>query len=151
MSTAKIIYTHTDEAPALATYSLLPIVQAFTRAAGIVVETRDISLAGRILASFPESLTPERRQADDLAELGELAKTPDANIIKLPEHQRVDSAAERGHQGAAAAGLRRARLSRRSAERRREDRSRPGTPRCSGARSIRCCVKATPIGVSRRR
>jgi isocitrate dehydrogenase len=84
MSTAKIIYTHTDEAPALATYSLLPIVQAFTRAAGVVVETRDISLAGRILANFPESLTPDRRQPDDLAELGKLAKTPDANIIKLP-------------------------------------------------------------------
>jgi isocitrate dehydrogenase len=84
MSTAKIIYTHTDEAPALATYSLLPIVQAFTRAAGILVETRDISLAGRILASFPDGLTPERRQSDDLAELGALAKTPDANIIKLP-------------------------------------------------------------------
>ena len=84
MSTAKIIYTHTDEAPALATYSLLPIVQAFTRAAGIIVETRDISLAGRILAAFPEHLTSERRQSDDLAELGQLAKTPDANIIKLP-------------------------------------------------------------------
>ena len=84
MSTAKIIYTHTDEAPALASYSLLPIVKAFTRAAGIVVETRDISLAGRILAAFPEQLTPERRQPDDLAELGELAKTPEANIIKLP-------------------------------------------------------------------
>jgi isocitrate dehydrogenase len=84
MNTAKIIYTHTDEAPALATYSLLPIVQAFTRAAGILVETRDISLAGRILASFPDGLTPERRQSDDLAELGALAKTPDANIIKLP-------------------------------------------------------------------
>jgi isocitrate dehydrogenase len=84
MSTGKILYTYTDEAPALATYSLLPIVQAFTRAAGIVVETRDISLAGRILASFPESLPPERRQPDDLAELGELATTPDANIIKLP-------------------------------------------------------------------
>jgi len=84
MSTAKIIYTHTDEAPALATYSLLPIIQAFTRAAGIVVETRDISLAGRILANFPEHLPADRRQADDLAELGELAKTPEANIIKLP-------------------------------------------------------------------
>ena len=84
MTTAKIIYTYTDEAPALATYSLLPIVQAFTRAAGIVVETRDISLAGRILANFPESLTAERRQSDDLAELGALAKTPHANIIKLP-------------------------------------------------------------------
>src|SRR5215218_4719765 len=84
MSTAKIIYTHTDEAPALATYSLLPIIQAFTSAAGISVETRDISLAGRILASFPERLPADRRQADDLAELGELAKTPEANIIKLP-------------------------------------------------------------------
>jgi len=84
MSTAKIIYTHTDEAPALATYSLLPIIQAFTRAAGVVVETRDISLAGRILAGFPEHLPADRRQSDDLAELGELAKTPEANIIKLP-------------------------------------------------------------------
>jgi isocitrate dehydrogenase len=84
MSTAKIIYTYTDEAPALATFSLLPIVQAFTRAAGVVVETRDISLAGRILATFPDYLPAERRRPDDLAELGELAKTPEANIIKLP-------------------------------------------------------------------
>ena len=84
MSTAKIIYTKTDEAPALATYSFLPIVKAFTSAAGISVETRDISLAARILASFPELLTAEQRQPDALAELGELAKTPDANIIKLP-------------------------------------------------------------------
>ena len=80
----KIIYTLTDEAPALATYSLLPIVQAFTRAADVAVETRDISLAGRILANFPDSLQPAQRVSDDLAELGELAKTPDANIIKLP-------------------------------------------------------------------
>jgi isocitrate dehydrogenase len=79
-----IIYTKTDEAPALATYSLLPIVEAFTKAAGVRVETRDISLAGRILANFPESLTESQRQADHLAELGELAKTPQANIIKLP-------------------------------------------------------------------
>jgi isocitrate dehydrogenase len=84
MSTAKIIFTHTDEAPALATYSFLPIVTAFTRAAAVIVETRDISLAGRILASFPERLAPAQRQADDLAELGALAKTPAANIIKLP-------------------------------------------------------------------
>jgi isocitrate dehydrogenase len=84
MSTAKIIYTKTDEAPALATYSLLPIVKAFTDSAGIAVETRDISLAGRILASFPENLSVEQRQNDALAELGDLAKTPDANIIKLP-------------------------------------------------------------------
>jgi isocitrate dehydrogenase len=81
---AKIIYTYTDEAPALATYSLLPIVQAFTRAAGVVVETRDISLAGRVLAAFPDRLPAARRQSDDLAELGALAKRPDANIIKLP-------------------------------------------------------------------
>jgi isocitrate dehydrogenase len=80
----KIIYTLTDEAPMLATYSLLPIVQAFTRSAGVAVETRDISLAGRIVANFPDVLQPAQRQADDLAELGELAKTPDANIIKLP-------------------------------------------------------------------
>jgi len=84
MSTAKIIYTKTDEAPALATYSLLPIVKAFTDSADIVVETRDISLAGRILATFPENLSNEQRQSDALAELGDLAKTPDANIIKLP-------------------------------------------------------------------
>ncbi len=80
----KILYTLTDEAPALATWSLLPIVQAFTRAAGITVETRDISLAGRVLAAFPDALQPAQRVNDDLAELGELAKTPEANIIKLP-------------------------------------------------------------------
>src|SRR3954454_8994462 len=84
MSTAKIIYTHTDEAPALATYSLLPIVQAFTKSAGIVVETRDISLAGRILAQFPEKLSEGQRVADHLAELGALTLKPEANIIKLP-------------------------------------------------------------------
>ena len=84
MPKAQILYTKTDEAPALATCSPLPIVQAFTRAAGFAVETRDISLAGRILAAFPEELTDAQRQPDDLAELGEIAKTPDANIIKLP-------------------------------------------------------------------
>ncbi len=84
MSTAKIIYTRTDEAPALATYSFLPIVKAFTDAAGIDVETRDISLAGRIIANFPDTLTGQQRQSDALAELGKLAKTPEANIIKLP-------------------------------------------------------------------
>ncbi len=84
MSNAKIIYTRTDEAPALATYSLLPIVKAFTDAAGIIVETRDISLAGRILANFSDVLPEDQRRSDALAELGELAKTPAANIIKLP-------------------------------------------------------------------
>src|ERR1700728_625925 len=80
----KIIYTYTDEAPALATESLLPIVSAFAAAADVEVETRDISLAGRILAQFPDLLTPEQFTADALTELGELAKTPEANIIKLP-------------------------------------------------------------------
>jgi len=80
----KIIYTKTDEAPMLATYSFLPIINAFSKAAGVAVELRDISLAGRILAVFPDSLTPEQKQADALSELGELAKTPEANIIKLP-------------------------------------------------------------------
>lgn len=84
MSTSKIFYTITDEAPALATQSFLPIVQAFTKAADIAIETRDISLASRILTNFPDNLTDEQKQADALAELGELAKTPDANIIKLP-------------------------------------------------------------------
>src|SRR5947209_7005741 len=79
----KIIYTHTDEAPALATRSLLPIVQAYATAAGIQLELRDISLAGRILAQFPDRLDSEQRIPDVLSELGELLQTPDANVIKL--------------------------------------------------------------------
>ncbi|MGB1352753.1 MAG: NADP-dependent isocitrate dehydrogenase [Glaciecola sp.] len=84
MTTSNIIYTITDEAPAIATYSLLPIVEAFASAANVDVETRDISLAARIIAHFPEYLTAEQQVGDHLAELGELAKTPQANIIKLP-------------------------------------------------------------------
>lgn len=84
MTDSTIIYTHTDEAPALATYSFLPVIQAYASTAGVNVETRDISLAGRIIASFPEYLEEGQRIADALAELGELAKTPGANIIKLP-------------------------------------------------------------------
>jgi isocitrate dehydrogenase len=84
MGNATIIYTLTDEAPALATYSLLPIVQAFAKAADCNVTTRDISLAGRILANFPDNLAPAQRQNDDLTELGRIATTPEANIIKLP-------------------------------------------------------------------
>ena len=82
--TSKIIWTKVDEAPALATYSLLPIVQAFTSAAGVAVETRDISLAGRIIANFPENLTASQKLNDDLSWLGDLTLTPEANIIKLP-------------------------------------------------------------------
>ena len=81
---SKIIYTHTDEAPALATYSFLPIIQAFAKAAGIAVETRDISLAGRVLSAFPEDLQPSQRIDDALAELGDMTLQADANIIKLP-------------------------------------------------------------------
>ena len=133
MPRAQILYTKTDEAPALATASLLPIVQAFTKAAGISVETRDISLAGRVLASFPEHLSPAQRQPDDLAELGEIAKTPDANIIKLPNisasvPQLLAAITELQQQGYAGAGLPGG-----AAERRREEPSRPSTPRCSEA------------------
>ncbi len=82
--TAKIVYTKTDEAPALATRSFLPIVQSFTKSSGIRIEIKDISLAARILAAFPDFLTEDQKVADALAELGELAKQPEANIIKLP-------------------------------------------------------------------
>ncbi|HUF73780.1 MAG TPA: NADP-dependent isocitrate dehydrogenase [Gammaproteobacteria bacterium] len=104
MPKPRIIYTQTDEAPALATCSLLPIIQAFAAPAGITIETRDISLAGRIIAQFPDRLTPDQRQADDLAELGELAKRPEANIIKLPNisasvPQLNDAIAELKRQG----------------------------------------------------
>ncbi|NNF41797.1 MAG: NADP-dependent isocitrate dehydrogenase [Phycisphaerales bacterium] len=84
MSNPTIIYTHTDEAPALATYAFLPVIKAFAAGTGLTVETRDISLAGRIIANFPDRLTPEQRIGDALAELGSLAQTPAANIIKLP-------------------------------------------------------------------
>ncbi|MFZ9756270.1 MAG: NADP-dependent isocitrate dehydrogenase, partial [Bacteroidia bacterium] len=84
MASKSIIYTLTDEAPALATYSFLPIVEAFAKRANISIETRDISLSGRILSQFPEYLLPQQRIADDLAELGQLATQPEANIIKLP-------------------------------------------------------------------
>ncbi|MFP6795830.1 MAG: NADP-dependent isocitrate dehydrogenase [Pseudomonadales bacterium] len=101
----KIIYTQTDEAPRLATFSLLPIIKAFTDAAGVDVETRDISLAGRILAAFPDSLRAEQRINDDLAELGQLTQRPDANIIKLPNisasipqmHEAIDELQGKGY------------------------------------------------------
>src|SRR5882672_10689652 len=80
----RIIYTHTDEAPALATYSFYPIIKTFAESCGVEVETRDISLSGRIISSFPEKLTPAQRIPDALAELGQLATRPEANIIKLP-------------------------------------------------------------------
>ena len=84
MTTSKIIWTKIDEAPALATHSLLPVVRAFTKGCGVEVETRDISLTGRVIANFPGNLTDEQKIPDHLTQLGELAKTPEANIIKLP-------------------------------------------------------------------
>jgi len=83
-NTPDIIYTKVDEAPELASASLLPIIQSFAEAAGVSVGTKDISLAGRIVAAFPDALAEDQRQSDDLAELGQLVKTPEANVIKLP-------------------------------------------------------------------
>ncbi|MEQ9674062.1 MAG: NADP-dependent isocitrate dehydrogenase, partial [Roseovarius indicus] len=83
-SNPDIVYTKVDEAPELASASLLPIIQRFAAAAGVSVGTKDISLAGRILATFPDKLKDDQRVTDDLAELGQLVKTPDANVIKLP-------------------------------------------------------------------
>ncbi len=80
----KIRWTKVDEAPALATYSLLPIINQYLKGSGIEVETKDISLAGRIIANFPDNLTDDQKQSDDLAYLGELAKKPEGNMIKLP-------------------------------------------------------------------
>src|SRR6476620_5268263 len=84
MSDLEIVWTKVDEAPGLATFALLPIVQSFVGAAGVKVRLKDISLAGRIIANFPDKLTPAQKINDELAELGELAKRPEANIIKLP-------------------------------------------------------------------
>ena len=107
MTDKKIIWTNIDEAPALATYSLLPIVRAFTKGTGVSVETRDISLAGRILANFPENLTEGQRVPDDLARLGELTLSPEANIIKLPNISASIPQLKEAIQGAAGSGLQR--------------------------------------------
>ena len=101
---AKITWTKIDEAPALATYSLLPIVQAFAKGTGVEIETADISLAGRILANFPDNLTEDQKIPDELARLGELATTAEANIVKLPNisasiPQLQDAIAELRSQG----------------------------------------------------
>ncbi len=106
MTPHTIIWTEIDEGPALATYSLLPIIQAFTNGTGVAVETRDISLAGRILANFPDNLTEQQRIPDFLTQLGDLAQTPEANIIKLPNISASIPPADRRHQGTAVPGLR---------------------------------------------
>ena len=119
-----IIYTHTDEAPALATYSFLPVIEAYASTAGVTVESRDISLAGRIIAGFPDYLEAGQRIDDALAELGELAKTPGANIIKLP-----NISASIPQLKAAVAELQRAGLRAAGLPRRPEDRRGAGHPR----------------------
>ena len=140
----KIIYTYTDEAPALATHSLLPVLQAYADKAGVAVETRDISLAARVLAAF--DLAP-----DALGELGELAKTPEANIIKLPNvsasvPQLKAAIKELQARRARAAGLPGGPADRRGAEG-------PGRVRLGQglARSTRCCARATPTAARPRR
>ena len=148
---SKIIYTKTDEAPALATYSFLPIVNAFTKAAGVAVEMRDISLAGRIIAAFPEHLTAQQKQSDDLAELGALAKTPEANIIKLPNISASIPQLKAAIKELQSSGLQDPRLSRRSQDRRREGDSGHAMTRSKGAPSTRCYVKATRIAGRRSR
>ena len=148
---ATIIYTLTDEAPMLATYSFLPVVQAFASSAGVDVETRDISLAGRILALFPDHLTEEQRIGDALAELGELATTPEANIIKLPNISASMPQLKAADQGAPVPGVRAPRLPGRPADRRGARRPRRATTRSRAARSTRCCARATPTDGPRRR
>ena len=141
---ATIIYTHTDEAPLLATYSFLPIIQAYAAKAGVEVETRDISLAGRIIAQFPERLTDEQRVDDALAELGELATTPEANIIKLPNisasiPQLKAAITELQAQGYDLPGL-----PGEPADRRGAGRPAHATTRSRAPRSTRSCARATP-------
>ena len=123
-----IIYTYTDEAPALATASFLPIVQAITSQAGVDVETRDISLAGRVLAAFPQKLTPEQQVSDALAELGGLATLPEANIIKLPNISASIPQLKAAIAELQAAGLRHPGLPGRAADARRQGRPRPLRP-----------------------
>ncbi len=147
-SMAKIIYTLTDEAPFLATHSFLPVVQAFARTAGVDVETRDISLSGRIIAQFPERLTDEQRLDDALAELGELAKTPEANIIKLPNiSASIPQLKPRSGNSRPRATT--CRPTRTSPPRTRSATSAPATTASRAARSTRCCARATRTAARR--
>ena len=145
----KVIYTYTDEAPALATHSLLPIIQAFAGAAGVEIELRDISLAGRILAQFPDRLTDEQRVPDALAELGELAKTPDANIIKLPNISASIPQLKAAIKELQDAGYDLPDYP--DDPRRRREAARAAYDRSRAAPSTRCCAKATPTAARPRR
>ena len=144
MTDPTIIYTHTDEAPALATYSLLPVVRAYASKAGVNVETRDISLAGRIIASFPERLEARpahRRRARRARRAGQDARS---QHHQAAQHLGLHPAAQGGHRRAAAAGLRAARLSGRPEVRRGPRRAARATTGSRAAPSTRCCARATP-------
>ena len=145
MTTHKIIWTGTDEAPALATYSLLPIIQGFTKGTDVAVETRDISLAGRIIANFPDYLTESQRIPDYLSQLGELALTAEANIIKLPNIS-ARSPSFRKRSGSCRRRATSSRIIPRFPRTRRRKRSRRATPRSWEAPSIRCSARGTRTG-----
>ena len=144
MPNLEIMWTKVDEAPALATYSLLPIVEAFVGAAGVSVKLKDISLAGRILANFPEKLTPAQRINDELAELGELTTEARGQHHQAAEHLRLDPAAQGRDQGTARQGLRCSGLSGQRHHGRREGHQVSLCARCSAASSIRYCAKEIP-------
>ena len=150
MDTHKIIWTEIDEAPALATYSLLPIIQAFTKGTGVAVETRDISLAGRILANFPEYLTESQRIPDFLTQLGELTQKIEANIIKLPNISASVPQLKKRSRNCRARGTSCLIIPRtpRTLPRRR---SRSVILSAWGAPSTRYCAKATPTAGHRSR
>jgi isocitrate dehydrogenase len=123
MTQSKIIWTKTDEAPALATYALLPIIQAYASGTGVEIETSDISLVGRIVATFPDNLSEEQKIPDHLSELGQLVRSPEANIIKLPnisasipQLQSVDTSAAKRYRGTSGKGIRHPRIPRRAQE-----------------------------------
>ena len=144
MPDLEIVWTKVDEAPALATYSLLPIVEAFVGAAGVSVKLKDISLAGRILANFPEKLTPAQRINDELAELGAAHVEARGQHHQAAQHLRLDPAAQGRDQGTARQGLRRSGLSGQRRRRTPRRTSSPATPRCSAASSTRSCARAIP-------
>jgi len=146
----KIIYTLTDEAPALATYSFLPVVQAYASTAGVAVEPRDISLAGRVIASFADRLPAEQRMDDALTELGKLATTPEANIIKLPNiSASIPSSRPASPSCKPRATTCRATPTTRGPTRRGTPAR--GTTGSRAARSTRSCGRATPTVAHRRR
>ena len=149
---AKIIYTHTDEAPLLATYSFLPIIAGLRRH-GRRRRSRPATSRSPAASSplFPERLTPEQRIGDALAELGELATTPEANIIKLPNISASIPQLKAAIAELQAQGYDAARLPRRPADRRGARTSAPATTRSRAARSTRCCARATPTAAPRRR